>query len=157
MAFFSEANFSVMPREIQRRLISTYLGDSFSKFAYLNAVFAANQEMTVLIHESFSPKRRAIYLRPSVMERLSLSTEHRSFPRITIRRLLRATASGSGVMLAVFDMVASHTDWLEGELLFDGPSADGWLEVLEYRSSTTRWDFQTANHDEWMTDIGQHM
>ena len=153
MAFHSEASFRLLPRELQRKIINTYLGDSYANLCYINAVFAGNDDMRVLIAESFTPKITAIYFDPDVMDKLRLSTEYRSFPRLTIRRILRATAPGSGVMMAVFDMVGSHTDWLEGELLFDGPTVDGLMEVVEYRSSTTRWEFQTAHHDEWVDDF----
>ena len=154
MAFQSPANFSSLPRELQQQIFRTYLGDSYANYAYLNAVFAGVQDMQVFIHESFSPKKRTIYLNPGVSERLNLSRTPRGYKRRSVGVIADASIHGSGLMREIFKMVGNHTDWLEGELILQPthPHLVGWMKVVEYVPGTTVWEFNTADYDEWMED-----
>ena len=92
-------------------------------------------------------------MRPDVMDLLNLAPLHPTGQPLPTRSLLNATAPGSGVMMVVFGMVGNHTDWLDGELLVRGPDVNGWIDVVEYRSASTRWDFSNAGYEEWLTEI----
>lgn len=159
---FSEPNFASLvrslPRELQEMILSNYLGNSYARLAYLNNVFAGDShtEMRDTIAECFRPRRTAIYLRPALLDCLSLVPQHTAVQRLTTDSLLRAAGPGSGVMIVLFGMVGDHTDWRQGELLVLGPDVTGWIDVVEYRSGSTRWDFTDETFEDWLDHIINH-
>ena len=155
MAFHSAANFASLPRQLQEYIVQTYLGDSYARLSYLNTIFQGHEyyDMRVLIADSFEPTNARLHFNEGVAEDLNISTAESGYQRLSISRIVNVSGQSSGLTHSVFRLVGDHTDWLQGSLLLKLPCYLGWMQVAEYTSRTTAWDFKIEDFFEAMAEF----
>lgn len=132
-----------LPREVQGRILTYYLGNSFARYSYLKSVFSGQEfaHLSELVDISFMPERTHLHFRPQIQDELGLDeTDDIQFVRIS--RVISRAGRYSGCVLAIEEICSDAHNWENGRFGLLSEKF-GWFRVVQFLPAGNTWVFQS--------------